>query len=91
MRRLHLSTLLVGVNVGLLLLAVVGVAVVAVRLLQQLADEQALARVEQAGLVTRRQISSAADAMATSADLLSERPTLRRLVSSRTLPPSAHS
>ncbi|MDQ5852071.1 MAG: HAMP domain-containing protein, partial [Chloroflexota bacterium] len=80
MRRLHLSTLLVGVNVGLLLLAVVGVAVVAVRLLQQLADEQALARVEQAGLVTRRQISSAADAMATSADLLSERPTLRRLV-----------
>ena len=45
MRRLRLSTLLVGVNVTLLLLAVASVATVAVRLLQRLADDQALARV----------------------------------------------
>ena len=80
MRRLHLSTLLAAVNVGLLLLAVAGVAIAAARLLQQLADEQALARTGQAAVLARQQIDSAAEAMVTSAQLLGERPTLRRLL-----------
>ena len=80
MRRVRLSTLLVGMNVGLLLLAVAGVVVVAVRLLQQLADEQSLARVAQAGLIARQQINDTSDSVVTSAELLSERPTLRRLI-----------
>lgn len=80
MRQLRLSTLLIAVNVGLLLLAVAGVAIAAVRLLQQFADDQALARVEQAGLVARQQIESSGAAARISAQLLSERPTLRRLL-----------
>jgi signal transduction histidine kinase len=80
MRRLRLSSLLVGVNVGLLLLAVAGVAIVAVRLLQRLADEQALRRVEQAGVTARQQIDNTGDGMFVSASLLSERPTLERLL-----------
>jgi signal transduction histidine kinase len=80
MRPLRLSTLLIAVNVGLLLLAVAGVALAAVRLLEQFADAQALARVEQAGLIARQQIESASAMAHTSAQLLGERPTLRRLV-----------
>ncbi|MBA3943850.1 MAG: HAMP domain-containing protein [Herpetosiphonaceae bacterium] len=80
MRRLSLSTLLVGVNVTLLLLAVASVATVAVRLLQRLADDQALARVAQTGLIVRQQIGVSGEALHSSAQLLSERPTLRRLV-----------
>lgn len=80
MRGLRLSTLLLGINVGLLLLAVAGVAIAAVRLLQQLGDEQALARVMQAGTIARKQINDTSDAAFTSAQLLSERPTLRRLL-----------
>jgi signal transduction histidine kinase len=79
-RRLRLSTLLIGLNVGLLLLAVTGVAVVAVALLRQLADEQALARVAQAGLIARQEITLTGDDALTSARLLAERPTLRRLL-----------
>lgn len=78
--RLRLSTLLIGLNVGLLLLAVTGVVFVAVRLLQQLADEQSLARVAQAGLIARQEIILAGDDALTSARLLGERPTLRRLL-----------
>jgi signal transduction histidine kinase len=80
MRRLPLSTLLIGINVGLLLLAVTGVAFVAVRLLRQLADEQALARVEQAGTSARNAITHAGEEVSTTAQLLGERPTLLRLV-----------
>ncbi|MBV9787035.1 MAG: hypothetical protein JOZ51_02595, partial [Chloroflexi bacterium] len=78
--RLRLSTLLIGLNVGLLLLAVTGVAFVAVGLLQQLADEQSLARVSQAGLIAGQEIFLAGDDALTSARLLGERPTLRRLL-----------
>jgi signal transduction histidine kinase len=80
MRRLRLSTLLIVINVGLLLTAVAGVAVVAARLLQQLADEQALARVTQAGLTARHEIGRAGDSALTTARLLGERPTLLRLL-----------
>jgi signal transduction histidine kinase/HAMP domain-containing protein len=82
MRRLRLSSLLVVVNVGLLLLAVTGVAVVAVRLLERLADEQALARVTQAGMSVHQAIERADDTTLTTAQLLSERPTLLRLLQS---------
>ncbi|MGH2521726.1 MAG: ATP-binding protein [Anaerolineales bacterium] len=80
MRRLRLSTLLISINVGLLLLAVTGVAVVAVRLLRQLADDQALARVEQAGVSARNAVSRSGQVIQTDAQLLAERPTLLRLL-----------
>src|SRR5262245_39193423 len=80
MTRLRLSTLLVVTNVGLLLLAVAGVAVVALHLLRQLADEQALARVAQAGMTADRAIDRTGDSALTAARLLGERPTLLRLL-----------
>src|SRR4051794_35241482 len=80
MQRLRLSTLLILINVGLLLLAVSGVAIAAARLLQQLADEQALARVTQAGLTARTGIDRAGAGAQTAARLLAERPTLLRLL-----------
>ena len=83
MARLRLSTLLVVINVGLLLLAVAGVAVAAVSLLGRLADEQALARVTQAGITAQQAISRAGESALTSARLLSERPTLARLLRER--------
>src|SRR5436190_17942815 len=82
MGRLRLSTLLVVINVGLLLLAVGGVAVVAARLLQRLADEQALARVTQAGATAQRAVGAAGESALTSARLLAERPTLLGLLRS---------
>ncbi len=80
MHRLRLSTLLIMINVGLLLLAVAGVAVAAARLLQQVADQQALARVTQAGLTARAEIDRAGAGALTAARLLAERPTLLRLL-----------
>src|SRR4051794_28156307 len=49
MRRARLGTLLIGLNTGLVLLAVACLSVAAVRLLDRFADEQALARVSLAG------------------------------------------
>jgi signal transduction histidine kinase len=80
MDRLRLSTLLVVINVGLLLLAVAGVAVVAVRLLERLADEQARARVTQASATAQQAVAYAGDSALASAQLLAERPTLLRLL-----------
>lgn len=80
MGRLRLSTILIAVNVGLLLLALGGLALVAARLLQQLADEQAIARVRQAVDLAAREVGSATDGTLTSALLLAERSSLRRLV-----------
>lgn len=78
MRRTRLSTLLVAINVLLLLLAVAGVAVVAVHLLQRLADEQALARVGQAGASAENALARSGDDLLTVAQVLAERPTLKR-------------
>lgn len=83
MRRFRLSTLLIALNVGLLLLAVGGVAIVAVRLLERFADEQALARVSQAAAIAEQQLGDTTAATRTSAQLLAERPTLRRLIEQR--------
>ena len=58
MHRLHLSTLLMIVNVGLLLLAVAGVALAASRLLEQYADEHMRARVAQASAMTRGSVGA---------------------------------
>lgn len=82
MRRIRLGTLLIGLNVGLLVLALVGVVLVGVRLLRQLADEQALARVAQAGVSARNVVYGAGRDLLTNAQLLSERPTLLRLLQS---------
>lgn len=80
MRRLSLSTLLVALNAGVLLVAVALVAFVAVRLLGRLADDQALARVAQAGAIARREVDNEHQAAETTAQLLAERPTLRTLL-----------
>ncbi|HWQ12967.1 MAG TPA: ATP-binding protein [Roseiflexaceae bacterium] len=80
MRRLHLSTILIGINAGLVLLAVAGVALAASSLLQRLADEQGLARVAQAGASAHQEIVRAGEDVAVAAQLLAERPTLRRLL-----------
>jgi signal transduction histidine kinase len=71
---------LVALNAGVLLLAVMLVAVVAVRLLGRLADDQALARVAQAGAIARREVDNEHQAVETAAELLAERPTLRALL-----------
>src|SRR3712207_3777646 len=80
MRRASLSTILITINLGVLLLAVSGIAFVAVHLLQRLADEQALARVAQAGVIARQEVENEHNAVLTSVQLLAERPTLRRLL-----------
>ncbi len=80
MRRLRLQTFLILVNVGLLLLAVSGVAYVAVGLLTRLSDDQALALVTQADTSANQALSRAHDELATTAQLLAERPTLQRML-----------
>jgi signal transduction histidine kinase len=80
MRRLRLSTLLVGVNVSLLLLVLGAVASSAVWLLLQLSADQALARVAQLGVIARQQVDSTGQGVLNSAQLLSEHPTLHRLL-----------
>lgn len=80
MRRAGFATLLVGLNTGLVLLAVLGVSAAAVRLLGRLADEQALARVGLAGSSALEAVERSAGDVATSARLLSERPTVGRLL-----------
>lgn len=80
MFRLRLSTLLVLINVSLTLMAVVGVSGAAVQLLRQLADEQALGRVAQAGQSARQELDVARDTLLTTTRLLAERPTLQRLL-----------
>lgn len=83
MRRPRLSTFLVIINVGVLLLAVAGVAVAAAQLLRQFADEQALARVTQANTTARQELQRAGEDALISARLLGERPTLQRLLQTR--------
>jgi signal transduction histidine kinase len=83
MRRVGLSTLLIGLNAGLVLLAVVGVAFAAVELLQRLAHEQALERVHLAGASAHEAVERSARDVLTAAQLLGERPTVGRLVGAR--------
>ncbi|HEX3527975.1 MAG TPA: ATP-binding protein [Thermoanaerobaculia bacterium] len=85
MRRVRLGTLLIGLNTGLVLLAVAGLSVAAVRLLGRLADEQALARVSLAGRSALLAVERSAGDVSTSAHLLGERPTVGRLLEAHDL------
>jgi signal transduction histidine kinase len=80
MRRLSFGTLLIGLNAGLVLLAVIGVAVPALGLIERFADEQGLARVNLAGAAAQEAVERSARDVRTSAHLLAERPTVKRLV-----------
>src|SRR4051794_32332576 len=79
-RSLSLGTLLIGLNAGLVLLAVVGVAVSALGLIERFADEQGIARVSLAGAAAQEAVERSARDVRTSAHLLAERPTVKRLV-----------
>jgi signal transduction histidine kinase len=80
-RSTSFRTLLIGLNTSLVLLAVIAVAVSAVELIERFADEQALARVNLAGANAQEAVERSARDVRTSALLLSERPTVRRLLS----------
>lgn len=79
-RSTSFRTLLIGLNTSLVLLAVIAVAVSAVGLIERFADEQALARVNLAGASAEEALERSARDVRTSALLLSERPTVRRLL-----------
>jgi signal transduction histidine kinase len=80
LRHVRLTTLLAGINVVILALAVTGVAVVALRLLQPLADQQELERVSQASISAQHILGDYGRDLASLAQTLSERPTLQRYV-----------
>jgi signal transduction histidine kinase/HAMP domain-containing protein len=80
MRRLSLTSLLILINAGLLLVVVVGVAAGAVRVLRQLADRHALARVDLAAQGAAAAIERAGDRVLASARLAADRPALGRLL-----------
>ncbi len=80
MFRLSLGRVLIGANVGLVLLAVVLVVLAAVDRMERLADEQALERVRYAGASARKDISLSGETVQTAALLLGERPTLARFL-----------
>jgi len=81
MRRLSLSSLLMALNAGLVLVAVVGTAAGAVRVLRQLADRQALARTDLAAQSAALAIERAGDRVLASARLLADRPAVGRILS----------
>ncbi|HEV2846816.1 MAG TPA: hypothetical protein VG477_18315, partial [Thermoanaerobaculia bacterium] len=81
--RTSLRTLLIGLNAGLVLLAVIAVAVSAVGLIERFADEQGLARVQLAGAGAMEAVERSARDVRTSAHLLAERPTVRRFLEGR--------
>jgi len=72
--------LLIALNAGLVLVAVAGMAVGAVRVLRQLADRQALARADLAAQGAAAAIERAGDRVLASARLLADRPSLSRLL-----------
>ena len=83
MQRLSFRTLLIGLNAGLILLAVLSVFGTGTELMERLADEQALARVDLAGMSALEAVERSAGDVRTSARLLGERPTVGRLLRQR--------
>ena len=81
MRRLSLASLLMALNAGLVLVAVVGMAAGAVRVLRQLADRQALARADLAAQSAAAAIERGGDRVLASARLLADRPAVGRILS----------
>ena len=80
MRRLSLGTLLIGVNVGLVAAAVLGVVVAGSARLRRLADAQAVARVQLAGQSARLALERAGEDLVDSGRLLAEKPAFERLL-----------
>jgi len=80
MRRLSLGTLLIGVNVGLVLLAVLCVAAAAASLIRRFADRQGLARANQTVAAAQRIIEGSGRNIHDVARLLAEDPALPRLL-----------
>lgn len=80
MPKLRLGAVLVAVNVGLLLVAIAGMAYSAVGLLAQLGDRQALERVGHAALIAAQAVDQSTGETLIAARLLAERPTLARLL-----------
>jgi signal transduction histidine kinase len=81
MRRLGLSSLLIALNAGLVLVAVAWLAAGAVRVLRQLGDRQALARADLAALSAVAAIERAGDRALASARLLADDPAVGRILS----------
>jgi len=79
-RRIKLSWLLVGINVALVLLVVIGISFSAVRLLRNLADSQGTVRVQLAGATAREELRKLNEDILTNARDLARRSTLRRLI-----------
>ena len=85
MRRPGLSAILIGLNLGIASAALLCVAAVALASLRGLSDEQALARVGQAGSAALQLVESG-DELETVARLLADRPTLAQLIARGTAP-----
>jgi signal transduction histidine kinase/HAMP domain-containing protein len=81
MRRLSLSSLLIALNAGLVLVAVAGMVAGAARVLRQLADRQALARTDLAAQSAVLAIERAGDRVLASARLLADRPAVGQILS----------
>jgi signal transduction histidine kinase len=79
-RALHLGWLFAGINVALVLLVAIAISLTATSSLRRLASEEGLARAQGAGAVAREEVRRAGEDLRTTARLLSERPTLQRLV-----------
>jgi len=82
MRPLSLGKILIGVNVGLVVLAVLGVVAGGLAHLQRLASEQAVTQVRFAGSAAQEALNRSRDDARVSARILAERPTLARLLGS---------
>jgi signal transduction histidine kinase len=83
MRRLSLGTLLISVNLGLVLLAVLCVAAAAATLLRRFADQQAHARAAQAGASALRILESAGQVLTATAGMVAKESTLPRLLAGK--------
>ena len=84
-RRVSLTAALVAINAGLVLFAVVCLLGVATVVQRDLADQQALARVELAGAAAVDQVGRTEDELRTAARLLAEGPSLGPLAGNATL------
>src|SRR5689334_14171448 len=85
MKRNSLGWWLAAINVLIVLVVAAGVSWVAIGLLQRLADGQQRVRVQLAGADARAELARIGEDTLTSARILAERPTLRRLLQERDL------
>lgn len=80
LRRLSLEKLLVGLNASLVVFAVSLIALISANRLRSLAEEQAQARVGLAAASALQAVNRSEDEILTTARLLAERPTLKRIL-----------